>query len=129
MQHGEAKFDTEGQLVFCQPIGAFNLEGVTTYEEDFLKLITTVNSKPWALLNIYSEFEICGPEVTQRLNKQLKWCHKNGCDHVAFVTFNAVQDYFVKQVTSGITFKYQQSFTDTDEAKATLMAAYQADQN
>jgi len=111
-QHGKIELTTQNGVLICRPMGAFNLDGVMHYEEIFAEKVRSFDSKKWALLNQYKEFEICGPEVIKRIRSQLLWSQAHGCQVIGFETFNTVQEYFVRQVTKDIPFKHVLVFSE-----------------
>jgi len=111
-RHGEIELAIQNGVVICRPMGAFNLDGVINYEKIFAEKVRSFNSKKWALLNQYKEFEICGPEVIKRIRSQLFWSQAHGCQVIGFETFNAVQEYFVRQVTKDIPFRHVLVFSE-----------------
>jgi hypothetical protein len=120
MKHGKNSFSVEGNTIICHPVGAFNIEGIKDYEAEFMALIANLESKHWNLLNLFKDFEICVPEVLEYLNRQQQWCQANGCQHAAFVTYNSVQEYVIREITKGVAFKSIEIFSDIGLAKQAL---------
>ncbi len=111
-RHGEVELTLVNQVLVCRPIGAFNLDGVKHYEGVFAQTVKSFNSKKWALLNQYQDFETCGPDVIKRIKSQLFWSQAHGCQVIGFATFNTVQEYFVRQVTKDIPFEHILVFSE-----------------
>ncbi len=121
MRHGTVEISIKESLIICRPIGAFNMDSVLYYERSVNQQLKTLKGQKWALLNSYQDFETCGPDVIERLRNQLIWCNKHGCEVIGFVTFNSLQNYFVKEVTKGISFRFMEVFSNQEEAESRLL--------
>ena len=120
MHHGQILFSEDNNIVICHPIGAFNVEGLVLYEPNFVRLLKQLKPGNWALISIYEEFEVSGPEVVEKAKEQLNWCCANGCKYTAFVTHSALQEYYVRQVSEGVPFEYNEIFSDANVAEEAL---------
>lgn len=125
-EHGDITIERDGDIFIFKPLGAFNIDAVKAYESYFVKMLSDSNLEKWALLNDYSEFGICGPEVTKMVRLQLQWCSQSGCGHTAFIINSALQEYCVTEALKGLTFQYIEIFKDFDEAKKSLLEAFEA---
>jgi len=97
MYHGQIELERQGQLVICRPHGAFNMQGVREYEKAFAGLVAPILSKPWAIVNVYVDFETGGPEVIERIRAQYSWCVANGCRYIAFYTTGLLHNFFARE--------------------------------
>jgi hypothetical protein len=120
MRHGTVDISVQENMVILRPVGAFNMDSVRYYEKAFNTELKALKGKKWALLNTYKDFETCGPDVTAHIRNQLLWCQAHGCEVIGFVTFNSLQDYFVKEVTKGIPFRHIEIFNNQEEAQNRL---------
>lgn len=126
MQHGFTEIDVEVEdnFVVVIPEGAFNLEGVREYEQEFFKKIKPFLGKTWGILNIYDTYETGGPDVQAMVRKQFQWSCDNGCAFLGFVVVNPLHEYAARITTEGLNnLKEMRMFRNHDEAYAWIRKA------
>lgn len=120
MNHGLNEISLNGSFVMFRAKGAFNMDGIKQYEQEFVELVSPLLEKPWGIVNLYPDFETGGPDVIDRIRSQYRWCIKNGCEYIGFYRTNVLHDYFAKETTKDLGLRAMEIF-DTEEKVVSWM--------
>lgn len=123
MQHGLNDVELQGNLFICRPKGAFNMEGVTEYEQAFAGMAATLKGQAWGIINVYDDYETGGPDVQKRIWAQFNWSANHGCEFIAFVVHNPLHEYAARETTKDIPIKAMKTFEDETEGFAWIKQA------
>lgn len=97
-KHGELLYFWEGDLLTVNAKGPFNDEGILSSGVGIKKAILSQNIKNWRRLEILDEETLGSPSVLALVKDLFDWYLDNGCERVAVVVCNSVQQAVIEKM-------------------------------
>ena len=96
-KHGELLLSWEGSILVIKAKGAFNEEGALDGIKAIKKSVSTKDISTWQRLGFWDDEYLGSPATLQMFKDAHEWCSGKGCERVAVVVSNSLQESVVEK--------------------------------
>jgi hypothetical protein len=99
-KHGELLFSWEENILIVKVSGSFNKEGALAGITAIKESVCNKNKRIWHRLGFWDEEYLGSPSTMKMFKDAHIWCAEHGCQRVAVVVTNVVQQGVAEKIFS-----------------------------